>query len=72
MRPRKQGSLPNSTPAYGPHHDLVFQNFLYRYPALSMFTRVYWPKQMPEEARRKMAMEYAERNRKNAKFDRHT
>ncbi|KAI3416188.1 hypothetical protein GPALN_005733 [Globodera pallida] len=43
-------------------------NFMYKYPALSKFTDVIWPAEMAENVKVQLAKEYAEKNKKTAKF----
>uniref|UniRef100_A0A183CMN6 Mab-21 domain-containing protein n=1 Tax=Globodera pallida TaxID=36090 RepID=A0A183CMN6_GLOPA len=47
---------------------LIFKNFMYKYPALSRFTDVIWPAEMAEDVKVQLAKEYAEKNKKTAKF----
>uniref|UniRef100_A0A914I2T6 F-box domain-containing protein n=1 Tax=Globodera rostochiensis TaxID=31243 RepID=A0A914I2T6_GLORO len=49
--------------------DLQLQyNFMYNYPMLSKFTDVIWPAGMAENVKVQLAKEYAEKNKKTAKF----
>uniref|UniRef100_A0A914I3K4 F-box domain-containing protein n=1 Tax=Globodera rostochiensis TaxID=31243 RepID=A0A914I3K4_GLORO len=47
---------------------LIFKNFMYKYPLLTKFTDVIWPAGMAENVKVQLAKEYAEKNKKTAKF----